>query len=304
MKAREKRRRFTLIELLVVIAIIAILASMLLPVLSRARDMAKRSVCMGNLKQIGLGMLMYAEDYDDYFPMYSAGQGWANYSSPYPTNIVYAWDNFHSGGLSQPSGLGFLVDEYLGGDGKILYCSSNDLTTMDEASFGEWWGTTLPTSGNFWDTYRICSYNYRNQAFNGDGWNTPLQGPASMSASLRSYDNTGSKALVADTSEYYERPDGAWIQADGTLRGKLITTPHGAKFANVLQIDGSGIPWSLPKNNVWMVTWFYARGGRAGYPTYPEYMIGSNDSGAEFFYWAFDVSDGDGSPVDWSDFAK
>jgi prepilin-type N-terminal cleavage/methylation domain-containing protein len=58
-----ERKGFTLIELLVVVAIISILAAMLLPVLSRARENARRAVCMNNLKQILLGMLMYYEDY-------------------------------------------------------------------------------------------------------------------------------------------------------------------------------------------------------------------------------------------------
>jgi prepilin-type N-terminal cleavage/methylation domain-containing protein len=61
-----KRKRFTLVELLVVIAIISILASMLLPALGRAREVAKRASCMGNLSQIGKGWLMYMDDYDGY----------------------------------------------------------------------------------------------------------------------------------------------------------------------------------------------------------------------------------------------
>ncbi len=66
--AKNKPQGFTLIELLVVIAIIAILAAILFPVFGRARENARRSSCQSNLKQIGLGMMQYTQDYDERFP--------------------------------------------------------------------------------------------------------------------------------------------------------------------------------------------------------------------------------------------
>ncbi len=83
------RRAFTLIELLVVIAIIAILAGMLFPVFARARGKGRQASCISNLKQIGTALHMYANDYDEMFPL-DADRGvcsfWYERIDPYVKN--------------------------------------------------------------------------------------------------------------------------------------------------------------------------------------------------------------------------
>lgn len=82
-----KRSGFTLIELLVVIAIIAILAAILFPVFARARENARRTSCMSNQKQIGLGVLQYRQDYDECFPLvfWTAATSWVPSNAYIPT---------------------------------------------------------------------------------------------------------------------------------------------------------------------------------------------------------------------------
>ena len=89
------KRKFTLIELLVVIAIIAILAAMLLPALKAAKERANASNCLGNLNQIGKGLMTYIDQYNDYFVPQNVGRNtgsgnssWMDYTTKFRTILA------------------------------------------------------------------------------------------------------------------------------------------------------------------------------------------------------------------------
>jgi len=105
-----KRRGFTLIELLVVIAIIAILAAILFPVFAQAREKARQITCVSNMKQIALGVLMYQQDYDEYYPM----GHYITWNDPAPNDIEYRWAD--------------LIEPYIkSGDGSIADAGSTQI---------------------------------------------------------------------------------------------------------------------------------------------------------------------------------
>src|SRR5271170_7022954 len=83
--SKQRRYAFTLIELLVVIAIIAILAAILFPVFAQARESARQTVCTSNVRQIGLGVQMYVQDYDENYPIFYA------YNTFVPNTNIRAW---------------------------------------------------------------------------------------------------------------------------------------------------------------------------------------------------------------------
>ena len=119
-------RGFTLIELLVVIAIIAILAAILFPVFARARENARRASCQSNLKQLGLGIMQYTQDYDEKMPA-------TTYAYTLPGNLPSSWD--------------LTVQPYVKST-QVLTCPS-DVTSPT---------MNLPAYGNMKRSYSISRY--------------------------------------------------------------------------------------------------------------------------------------------------
>lgn len=122
-----RRTGFTLIELLVVIAVIAILMAILMPVLSRAKESARRVVCSGQVKQVGIGVLAYTADYDNRMPTYNSNTA---KSQPYLLNHSYAVYRADPGyidanGELLAMKLALLYEGNYIGEPKVFYCPSN-----------------------------------------------------------------------------------------------------------------------------------------------------------------------------------
>lgn len=120
--APSRKNGFTLIELLVVIAIIAILAAILFPVFGRARENARRTSCLSNMKQIGLGMLQYIQDYDEVYPMhYNGTERWPQTMNPYikstqvfdcPSRADFKFDGTYASAGQVAYGMNYWLNSY------------------------------------------------------------------------------------------------------------------------------------------------------------------------------------------------
>jgi prepilin-type N-terminal cleavage/methylation domain-containing protein/prepilin-type processing-associated H-X9-DG protein len=123
-RANPPWQAFTLIELLVVIAIIAILASLLLPVLASTRDKARRTACISNLRQIGIAIHAYAPENEGRIPYGPPAPPFTSPASFYPSTGTPTSLLSLQGG--SPVGLGLLLREYLASTPRVLFCPGAD----------------------------------------------------------------------------------------------------------------------------------------------------------------------------------
>jgi prepilin-type N-terminal cleavage/methylation domain-containing protein/prepilin-type processing-associated H-X9-DG protein len=175
MRIRTRPRAFTLVELLVVIGIIALLISILLPALSRAREAAARVVCSSNMRQIGTGIAMYlAENRGTYPPLWYVGD--------YATSgggLIYNGSNDPTTGLPINASYVTLIARYMGSTSKDIYAGTNmpvficpkDTQERDPFLNGGACSYTMPQS---WNGDRLYySNNYRIFRTGGKGGATP-----------------------------------------------------------------------------------------------------------------------------------
>ena len=189
----QANRAFTLIELLVVIAIIAILAAILFPVFAQAREKARQTACLNNTKQIGLGHMMYAQDYDESLPWPFWGQG---------ATAPSTWDNWCGDGATWRQ----RILPYTKNT-QIFVCPSyskkvsNDPADCINSTQHKVPNPTIPYTGNYGVNYFI-SENWRapggaETSDNGGGTVTPV-------VRLTAFDRPADTLLVSENN------DGDW----------------------------------------------------------------------------------------------
>ena len=214
-RASVAGQRFTLIELLVVIAIIAILAAMLLPALQSAKSRATRISCLNNMKQLHLGCVLYADDYDAWWPPTRAQYFWAFG----PPNAKHGgmrhglWTLYHSGTDSWSGYMG--IDHY-------LTCPSRLVPDIESYNYYSWdwnWGDGPE---NPWLEQRIRAMNplysgVPKKAGHGDPEHALIQDRCSsdLGSLVRSYNHASEGGLGGNV--VYVDGHGEWVAHDSFL---------------------------------------------------------------------------------------
>ncbi len=129
---------FTLIEVLVVIAIISLLMGILIPVLSKVKYQARLTICASNLRQVGLAIQLYADDYDGLIPFGPGGRPVTGSNFYTVTGNVTSLLSLEDGA---PVGLGLMLDRYLSYQPKVLFCPAQ---TSLRKQKNNWNGSVMP----------------------------------------------------------------------------------------------------------------------------------------------------------------
>ena len=215
-------RAFTLIELLVVIAIIAILAAILFPVFGQAKSASKKSVCLSNLKQIGIAMSLYQSDTDDGFPNTGDPYLWVGERFRWPLMPYLAIAERQSGTLSDS----FAAN----GDPAILHCPEDSLST------GLYNSTSYAYSAAFYlSSSAISGLMIRNLIA---GLHTPGAAAQTITQTGSGVQFPSSKVLVAEWYNSHQHPGSSPVGWWGTVQPGIFPGPDrwsGAR--NVLFAD-------------------------------------------------------------------